>query len=156
MPGGRDMKLTRVAIDGVGRFGTPARIEGLGPGVNILAAGNEAGKSTFFRAIRACLFERHGTKNDAVRNLATDGLSLPVTVTLGFDHEDVSYDITKSFDSRGGASCEQIATAVENAIGKVPPKNIDATVQWLMHEGCVRIDGKTHHHVDFELTAPLP
>lgn len=101
------MKLTRVAIDGVGRFGTPARIEGLGPGVNILAAGNEAGKSTFFRAIRACLFERHGTKNDAVRNLATDGLSLPVTVTLGFDHEDVSYDITKSFLKSPAASLKR-------------------------------------------------
>lgn len=101
------MKLTRVAIDGVGRFGTPARIQGLGPGVNILAAGNEAGKSTFFRAIRACLFERHGTKNDAVRNLATDGLSLPVTVTLGFDHEGVSYDITKSFLKSPAASLKR-------------------------------------------------
>lgn len=101
------MKLTRVAIDGVGRFGTPARIEGLGPGVNILAAGNEAGKSTFFRAIRACLFERHGTKNDAVRNLATDGLSLPVTVTLGFDHEGISYDITKSFLKSPAASLKR-------------------------------------------------
>lgn len=101
------MKLTRVAIDGVGRFGTPAHIEGLGPGVNILAAGNEAGKSTFFRAIRACLFERHGTKNDSVRNLATDGLSLPVTVTLDFDHEGVSYDITKSFLKSPAASLKR-------------------------------------------------
>lgn len=101
------MKLTRVEIDGVGRFGTTARIEGLGPGVNILAAGNEAGKSTFFRAIRACLFERHGTKNDSIRNLATDGLSLPVTVTLGFDHEGVCYDITKSFLKSPAASLKR-------------------------------------------------
>ena len=101
------MRLTRVSIDGVGRFGTPAHIEGLGPGVNILAAGNEAGKSTFFRAIRACLFERHGTKNDSVRNLATDGLSLPVTVALGFDHEGLSYEITKSFLKSPDASLKR-------------------------------------------------
>ncbi len=98
------MRLTRVEVDGVGRFGTPARIEGLGPGVNILAAGNEAGKSTFFRAIRTCLFERHGTKNSDVVALATDGLSLPVTVTLGFEHDNRSYEITKSFLKSPSAS----------------------------------------------------
>jgi DNA repair exonuclease SbcCD ATPase subunit len=62
-------------------------IRGLGPGVNILTAGNEAGKSTLFKAVRACLFERHNTKNESFRNLATDGLSLPITVTLGFEHD---------------------------------------------------------------------
>ena len=66
------------------------------------------------------------------------------------------YDIIKSFSHRDGASHEQIATAVENAIGKVPPKNIDATVQWLMHEGCITINKDNHRHVEFELMAPLP
>src|SRR5690242_21190736 len=91
------MKITSVALDGVGRFGTRTEIAGLGGGVNILAAGNEAGKSTMFRAVRACLFERHNTKNELVRNLATDGASLPVTVTLGFEHGGRAYTITKSF-----------------------------------------------------------
>ena len=52
------MKITSVTLDGVGKFGTRTEIAGLGAGVNILAAGNEAGKSTMFRAVRACLFER--------------------------------------------------------------------------------------------------
>src|SRR3546814_3910738 len=81
------MRITGIAVDGVGRFGTPVRLAGLGAGVNILAAGNEAGKSTLFRAVRACLFERHNTRNEFVRNLATDGLSLPVAVTLEFEHD---------------------------------------------------------------------
>ena len=68
------MRLTSVEIEGVGRFGTASRLTGLGAGVNILSAGNEAGKSTFFRAIRACLFERHTTRNDTIRNLSTSGL----------------------------------------------------------------------------------
>jgi uncharacterized protein YhaN len=55
------MKLTGVSVEGCGKFGTLTRIEGLGPGVNILSARNEAGKSTLFRAIRTCLFERHST-----------------------------------------------------------------------------------------------
>lgn len=77
---------------------------GFGPGVNILAADNEAGKSTFFNAIRACLFERHSTRNDIVRNLATDGLSLPVTVKLGFEHDGKAYELAKSFIKSPSAS----------------------------------------------------
>ena len=78
-------------------FAIPTRIEGLGPGVNILSAGNEAGKSTIFKAIRACLFERHNTKNREVAALATEGRSLPVTVSLDFEHDGGRYELTKSF-----------------------------------------------------------
>lgn len=78
-------------------FAAPTRIEGLGPGVNILSAQNEAGKSTIFKAIRACLFERHNTRNQDVLALATTGRSLPVTVTLDFEHDGERYKLTKSF-----------------------------------------------------------
>ena len=98
------MKITSVIVDGVGKFGTRSEVTGLGSGVNILAAGNEAGKSTLFRAVRACLFERHNSKTESIRNLATDGLSLPVTVTLGFEHADQAYAITKSFMKNPSAS----------------------------------------------------
>ncbi len=106
------MKITSVIVEGVGKFGTRSEIVGLGPGVNILAAGNEAGKSTLFRAVRSCLFERHNTKNEIVRNLATDGVSLPVTVTLGFEHEDQDYTITKSFIKSPAASLRRGSTEI--------------------------------------------
>lgn len=107
------MRITSVAIDGVGRFGTPTRIDNLRAGVNILAADNEAGKSTFFRSIRTCIFERHGSKNADVIALATEGLSLPVTITLCFEHGQKSYEITKSFVKSPSASlrCEGIEVA---------------------------------------------
>lgn len=98
------MKINSIVVDGVGKFGIRSEVTGLGTGVNILAAGNEAGKSTLFRAVRACLFERHNTKNESVRNLATDGLSLPITVTLGFEHGGQAYTITKSFVKSPAAS----------------------------------------------------
>ncbi|WP_342641080.1 AAA family ATPase [Rhodoligotrophos ferricapiens] len=98
------MRLTSIAVEGVGRFGTRTRIDGLGEGVNVLMAANEAGKSTMFRAIRACLFERHGTKNEFVKALASDGLSLPITVTLGFEHEGSAYILRKSFLKSPSAS----------------------------------------------------
>ena len=91
------MKILGIEIEGVGMFAAPTRIEGLGPGVNILSAHNEAGKSTIFKAIRACLFERHSTRNQEVLALATTGRSLPVTVSLDFEHDDERYKLTKSF-----------------------------------------------------------
>lgn len=106
------MNITRVMVEGVGKFGTRSEIVGLGAGVNILAAGNEAGKSTLFRAVRACLFERHNTKNESVRILATDGLALPVTVSISFDHADQSYTITKSFIKSPAASLMRGTTEI--------------------------------------------
>ena len=91
------MKILGIEIEGVGMFAAPTRIEGLGPGVNILSAHNEAGKSTIFKAIRACLFERHSTRNQEVLAIATTGRSLPVTVTLDFEHAGERYKLTKSF-----------------------------------------------------------
>jgi len=98
------VKITSVIVEGVGKFGSRSEIAGLGSGVNILAAGNEAGKSTLFRAVRACLFERHNTKNEIVRNLTTDGMSLPITVTVGFEHGEQAYTVTKSFMQSPAAS----------------------------------------------------
>jgi DNA repair exonuclease SbcCD ATPase subunit len=97
------MEITSLCVEGAGRFGTTASVEGLGNGVNILAAGNEAGKSTLFRAIRACLFERHSTTNRTVASLCTEGLSLPITVRLGFRQKNDNYVIEKSFVRSPGA-----------------------------------------------------
>ena len=110
------MQFKSIVVDGVGKFGTRTEVTGLGPGVNILAAGNEAGKSTLFRAVRACLFERHTTKNDSVRNLSTDGLSLPVTVKLDFEHDGQAYTVTKSFVKSPAASL--MRAGVEIARGR--------------------------------------
>ncbi|MCA3559837.1 MAG: hypothetical protein IOC82_02265 [Aestuariivirga sp.] len=98
------MKLLHVSVEGCGRFGTSARIEGFGPGVNILAARNEAGKSTLFRAIRTCLFERHSSVTKDIATLATDGLSLPVVIRVGFEHGGRRYEIAKSFLKSKSAS----------------------------------------------------
>ncbi len=91
------MEITRLSVSGVGRFASEVVIDGLGPGVNVLAAPNEAGKSTLFRALRACIFERHKSKNDAVKSLISQGTNLPATIAVDFTHEGQDYRITKSF-----------------------------------------------------------
>ena len=90
------MKLTRIELEGIGRF-EKASVEGLSDGVNLLAAANEAGKSTIFRAVRYCLFKRFGAADREVQSLDRDGSRMPPTVTLGFDHDGESYTLRKTF-----------------------------------------------------------
>ena len=107
------MKLTHVSVEGCGRFGTLTRVENFGPGVNILSARNEAGKSTLFRAIRTCLFERHSSTKEDIQALATEGLSLPVTISVGFEKEGEAYEIRKSF--LRGKSASLLRNGVERS-----------------------------------------
>jgi hypothetical protein len=91
------MLIKGLMVEGVGCFSSAAHIEGFSEGVNVLAAGNEAGKSTLFRAIRACLFSRHDSKGQDIRDLGSDDSQLPATVQLTFLHNGHTYVITKCF-----------------------------------------------------------
>lgn len=91
------MLIKGLMVEGVGRFAKATRIEGFSEGVNVLAAGNEAGKSTLFKAIRTCLFSRHDSKGQDIRDLAADDSELPAIVELTFEHDGRTYVITKSF-----------------------------------------------------------
>jgi DNA repair exonuclease SbcCD ATPase subunit len=106
------MKITSVSVSGCGRFGTEVRVQNFGPGVNILSARNEAGKSTLFRAIRTCLFERHSAGGKDIAALATEGLSLPVAITVGFEQDGHRYEIRKSFLKSKSASLTRNGTEV--------------------------------------------
>jgi chromosome segregation ATPase len=91
------MLIKSLMVEGVGRFVSPAYIDGFSEGVNVLAAGNEAGKSTLFRAIRSCVFCRHDSKGQEMRDLCSDDTQLPATVQLSFLHDGCTYVIRKSF-----------------------------------------------------------
>src|SRR6478752_1845523 len=91
------MLITSLGVDGIGRFASAARVDGFGTGVNVLAAGNEVGKSTLFRAIRTCLFCRHDSKTQEIRDLSSDDSQLPATVQLAFEQGGRRYVIKKSF-----------------------------------------------------------
>ena len=91
------MLITSLSVEGVGRFASTARVDGFGAGVNVLAAGNEVGKSTLFKAIRTCLFCRHDGKIQEIRDLGSDDSQLPATVQLAFEHDGKRYVVRKSF-----------------------------------------------------------
>ncbi len=101
------MKILSLSVSGAGRFDRRVSVTGFGDGVNVLCESNEAGKSTLFKALRTCLFERHSSNTADLRDLASEGLSLPIVVRLGFEHGGKSYEIEKSFLKQRRASLRQ-------------------------------------------------
>jgi DNA repair exonuclease SbcCD ATPase subunit len=91
------MKLTHISVEGVGRFAQAVTVRDIAPGLNVLAAPNEAGKSTLFQAVRACVFEKHTAKHDEIRALAGGPAGAPVTIELGFEQGGAHYVARKSF-----------------------------------------------------------
>lgn len=124
------MLIKGLMVEGVGCFASAAHIDGFSEGVNVLAAGNEAGKSTLFRAIRACLFSRHDSKGQDIRDLGSDDSQLPATVQLTFLHNGRTYVIKKCFlrspsatlteDGREIARSKQADEAVWGLLGLSP------------------------------------
>lgn len=71
------MILTELQIEGFRRFSSPVRLDGLGAGLNVLAAPNEAGKSTLLAALRAALTLRHTSKTSVIKGFAPYGGGAP-------------------------------------------------------------------------------
>jgi hypothetical protein len=64
------MKLRAIELTNVRRFaGRTVRVAGIGDGVSVLAAPNEAGKSTLFDALQALLFQKYSSKSKELRAL---------------------------------------------------------------------------------------
>ena len=64
------MKLRAIELTNIRRFaGRSARLSGIGDGITVLCEPNEFGKSTFFDALQAVFFERHGSRNAVIKSL---------------------------------------------------------------------------------------
>ena len=90
------MRITRLAVAELRRFGKPLELADLQPGLNVFAGENEAGKSTLVRAIRAAFFERH--RSTAVEDLRPwgDNTATP-TIELDFRIGEQDYRLRKAF-----------------------------------------------------------
>ncbi|GEN60740.1 AAA family ATPase [Acetobacter nitrogenifigens] len=80
------MILTALEVEQFRRFSTRHRLDGLGPGLNVLAAPNESGKSTMLAALRGLFTVRHGSKAQMVKDFAPyDGGSPLVSAEFSLD-----------------------------------------------------------------------
>ncbi len=84
------MKIRSLHLDQFKKFDHPVAIEGFSGGLNLIAGPNEMGKSTLLLALRAALFERHGSKSQSIKALQPNhvqGAAPEVTVELEIDGE---------------------------------------------------------------------
>ncbi|GBQ74885.1 GTP-binding protein [Acetobacter malorum DSM 14337] len=92
------MILTDLQIEGFRRFASPVRLDGLGPGLNVLAAPNEAGKSTLLAALKAVLMVRSSSKAKPVKDLQPYGGGAP-HVAVSFTWKGMDCHLEKQFIS---------------------------------------------------------
>ncbi|MCC7319744.1 MAG: AAA family ATPase [Rubellimicrobium sp.] len=94
------MRLRAIELTNVRRFaGRRARLHGIGDGITVLSEPNEFGKSTFFDALHALFFERHNSRNAAIRSLQPHAGGAP-EVTVEVDLPDGRFRIAKRWLNR--------------------------------------------------------
>lgn len=94
------MKLRAVEMINVRRFaGRSARLCGIGDGITVLCEPNEFGKSTFFDALHAVFFERHGSRNAVIKALQPHAGGAP-EVAVEVDLPEGRFRITKRWLQR--------------------------------------------------------
>lgn len=92
------MILRRIEATNVGPFtGAPVIAGPFGPGMNILSAPNETGKTTLLRATGRALFDRHTCKDAEIRALKPAGTDLAPRVSVEFETGEGRFRAEKTF-----------------------------------------------------------
>jgi energy-coupling factor transporter ATP-binding protein EcfA2 len=89
------MRIRELRIENFRKFRQPLLLTGFEDGLNLVCEQNEAGKSTLVEALRAVLFERHGSRSDRIRSFRPHGDEVAPTIELGFDLGDESWRLRK-------------------------------------------------------------
>ena len=98
------MKLRSLQLEQFKKFSQGVGIADFADGLNLIAGPNEMGKSTLLLALRAALFERHGSKSQAIKALQPNHIQgAAPTVTVELETDDGLYRIEKRFLRRAKA-----------------------------------------------------
>ena len=91
------MKLRKLSVNQLKRFTVPTQLGELTDGLNLVVGPNELGKSTLLDALRAVLFERHGSRAQPIVALQNDRSGAAPVVELVFEIGGAEYTLTKRF-----------------------------------------------------------
>lgn len=97
------MLFKRIAIRNFRRLQQPVRIDGLAPGLNVIAGDNEEGKSTVLRALRAALFDKHTLSGNAAAAFQPYGSQVRPEIEVEFELAGKTYRLRKGFCQRPSA-----------------------------------------------------
>ena len=100
------MKLVSVTLNDIRRFTHPVTVAGIGPGLNVLSAPNETGKSTFFDALQAMFFIPHRSSAKEIKALKPHAGGAP-EVTVEIDVAAGRFRLIKRWLSRTSAEVWQ-------------------------------------------------
>ena len=92
------MKIRALRLHHFKKFDRAVVLQGFSDGLNLIAGPNEMGKSTLLLALRTALFERHGSKSQAIKGLVPNmikGAAPSVMVEFELGHG--RYRIEKRF-----------------------------------------------------------
>ena len=118
------MKLRAISLTNVRRFaGQTAAITGLGDGLSVIAAPNEAGKSTVFDALQALFFAPHGSRARDVAGLQPHAGGR-VGVAAEIDLPEGRFRVEKAFLAR------PMARVTDRDTGRVLAQD-DAAEAWI-------------------------
>lgn len=95
------MKFRAIRLNNVRRFTAPVEIRDIGPGLNVLSAPNEQGKSTIFDALQALFFKDAKSWDKEVRSLAPHAGGDP-EISATIDLGGAVYEISKTFTKSAG------------------------------------------------------
>lgn len=91
------MRIRELTIENFRKFRRPITLAGFSDGLNLVCEPNETGKSTVLDALRAALFERHGSKSDRIRSFRPHGDDVAPTITVTFEIGDECWSLEKRF-----------------------------------------------------------
>lgn len=95
------MKIRAIRLQNVRRFVDPVEIAGIGPGLNVLSAPNEQGKSTIFDALHALFFKDAKSWDKDIRALVPHAGGDP-RIEVDLEHAGAHYRIAKQFFRTAG------------------------------------------------------
>ncbi|QYZ68298.1 AAA family ATPase [Neotabrizicola shimadae] len=141
------MRLVSVTLANVRRFTDPVQILGVGPGLNVLSAANEQGKSTLFDALHAVFFLPHRAKGKEIKALRPHSGGNP-EVTVEIDLPEGRHRITKRWMGRETATVHRDgqlvaqADAAEDFIARLMTADSDAGPAGLLwvRQGLTRLE----------------
>lgn len=90
------MQINAIRLAGVGRFRDGVALEGFAPGLNVLAAPNEAGKSTLLRALRTLFTVAHSSRGQKLEMMRADGAAA-ARIQCEFTIGGISWRLTKQY-----------------------------------------------------------
>ncbi len=91
------MKLERIELRNTGPFADTVGVGPLADGLNVLAAGNEAGKTTLLMGGARALFDRHNVTGEGIERLQPVGTSLAPEISVVFATVNGRFKIGKRF-----------------------------------------------------------